>query len=160
MNYITVDDNKIRIIDSTEITKLTKKLLNTPCVRAVKGNDDKIKRIAVASGSCAEYIPLAAKLGADAIITADMKYHDSLDASESGMNVIDAGHYPTEFIITDILEKLLQNKNVETVKSYNKDVFLYITKSPGCKSFFATSVPIFACDVEDLDNVYPKFLYT
>ena len=27
MNYITVDDNKIRIIDSTEITKLTKKLL-------------------------------------------------------------------------------------------------------------------------------------
>ena len=26
MNYITVDDNKIRIIDSTEITKLTKKL--------------------------------------------------------------------------------------------------------------------------------------
>ena len=40
------------------------------------------------------------------------------------------------------------------------DAFLYITKSPGCKSFLATFVPLFACAFEDLDNVYPKCLYT
>jgi len=57
-------------------------------------------------------------------VTADMKYHDSLDAFEAGMNVIDAGHYPTEYVITGILENLL--KDVETVKSENKDVFRYI----------------------------------
>ena len=109
-----------------ELCELTKNLLDTPCVRAIKGNDEKITRIAVASGSCSEFIPSAIALGAQAIITADMKYHDSLDAYEAGMNVIDAGHYPTEFIVTGILEKLLENTGVETVKSHNRDVFIYI----------------------------------
>lgn len=109
-----------------ELCGLTKKLLNTPCVRAVKGNENKISVLAVASGSCSEYIEKAASLGADAIITGDMKYHDSLDAKGLGINVIDAGHYPTEFLVTDIFEKLLENTGIQTVKSNNKDVFIYI----------------------------------
>lgn len=107
-----------------ELCEMTKKLLGTPQVRLVKGGKDSVRRIAVASGSCAEFIPSAMAQGAEVIITADMKYHDSLDAFEAGMNVIDAGHYPTEYVITGILEKLL--KDVETVRSENRDVFRYI----------------------------------
>ena len=65
-------------------------------------------------------------LGADAIITADMKYHDSLDAFEDGIYVIDAGHYPTEFLVTDIFERILKDAPIETVKSENRDVFTTI----------------------------------
>lgn len=106
-----------------ELCEKTKEILKTPFVRAVIGKSDKINRIAVASGSCAEFIPNAKRAGADAIITADMKYHDSLEAFESGICVIDAGHYPTEFAVTDIFEDILADLPIETVKSENEDVF-------------------------------------
>lgn len=109
-----------------ELCEAAKKLLKTPFVRAVMGGSGKIKKLAVASGSCAEYIPRAKMLGADAIITADMKYHDSLDAFEDGIYVIDAGHYPTEFLVTDIFERILKDAPIETVKSENRDVFTII----------------------------------
>ena len=113
-------------ISLTRLCEMTKALLNTPCVRLIKGKADTIKRMAVASGSCSEFIPEAVKLGAEVIITADMKYHDSLDAAELGVSVIDAGHYPTEFLVTDILADLLKDTEIEVVKSHSKDIFLYM----------------------------------
>lgn len=106
-----------------ELCEKTKSLLKTPFVRVISGGRGKIEKIAVASGSCSEFIPLAKSLGAQAIITADMKYHDSIDAYESGMYVIDAGHYPTEFLVTDIFADILKTAPIEIVISENKDVF-------------------------------------
>ena len=54
-----------------------------------------------------------------------MKYHNAMDSVFSGISVIDAGHYPTEIIVMDIFEKLLKNTEIETVKSQNKDIFIY-----------------------------------
>lgn len=110
-------------MDINALCGIVKSRLNTPFVRVISGTEKSIKRIAVASGSCAEYIPLALKRGADAIITADMKYHDSLTASEYDIYVIDAGHYPTEIVITDIFEKLLKDTGLELYRSDSEDVF-------------------------------------
>ena len=52
-------------------SKLTAQLLKTPFVR-VSGEKKTVKKIAIASGSCSEYVPTAIKKGSDVIITADM----------------------------------------------------------------------------------------
>ena len=46
-----------------------------------------------ACGSC-EAAVLAA--GCDTFVTADLSYHQFLDAAGKGLNLIDAGHFPTE----------------------------------------------------------------
>ena len=53
-----------------------------------------VHKVAVGGGACAEYIPQAIALGCDTFVTADVKYHDFLDAE--GLNLIDAGHFETE----------------------------------------------------------------
>lgn len=53
-----------------------------------------VRRVAVGGGACAGYIPNAIALGCDTFVTADLKYHEFLDAE--GINLIDAGHFETE----------------------------------------------------------------
>ena len=109
-----------------EFAELVKKKLGTPHVRTAGDLGKTVITAAVASGSCAELIPAAHALGCDVIVTADMKYHNMIEAAESGIAVIDAGHYPTEIIVVDIFEKILRQTNIITVKSKNTDIFTYI----------------------------------
>jgi dinuclear metal center YbgI/SA1388 family protein len=110
----------------SELAKITKNKLKTPCVRVSGDLNANISTLAVASGSCSEIIPLAKSLGCDAIITGDMKYHNSIDSVESGICVIDAGHYPTELIVMDIFESILKDSDLKLIKSKNKDIFQFI----------------------------------
>ena len=82
-----------------------------------------IKRVAVGGGACDDLIPSSIKMGADVLVTADMKYHISADAVDDGIAIIDAGHFPTEVIVIDIFEKLLKEENINIIKSTKEDVF-------------------------------------
>ena len=42
---------------------------------------------------------MAAALGCDTFVTADVKYHQFLDAKAMGLSLIDAGHFPTENLV-------------------------------------------------------------
>ena len=117
--------NLQKSVSLDEFCETVKTKLNTPHIRVCGDLKAKIKTVAVASGSCSDIIPLAKEKGCDVIITADMKYHNAMDSIFSGISVIDAGHYPTEIIVMDIFEKLLKNTEIETVKSQNKDIFIY-----------------------------------
>ena len=64
-----------------------------------------VHRVAVGGGACAEYIPNAIALGCDTFVTSDLKYHEFLDTT--GINLIDAGHFPTENVICDELARRL-----------------------------------------------------
>lgn len=103
--------------------EVVKEKLNTPFVRVCRENR-KIKRVAVASGSCSEYVPTAIKKGADVIITADMKYHHCIEFVFDGISIIDAGHYPTEIIVKDMFSDLLKDCGVEIVKANVSDIFI------------------------------------
>jgi dinuclear metal center YbgI/SA1388 family protein len=76
------------------------------------GKKEKINKVAVCGGSGSEYLSEAIKAGADAFITADLKYHAFQDASDKIL-LIDAGHYETEVFALDALARYLQ-------KSFNK----------------------------------------
>ena len=88
--------------------------------------DQKLTTVAVASGSCSEVIPKALQMNCDVIVTGDMKYHESIDAVNSGISIIDAGHYPTEKLVTEIFERLLSPFGIEVYVSKNPDIFQFI----------------------------------
>lgn len=57
---------------------------------------DAITKVALCTGSGAEFIKVAAKMGAQAYVTGDVKYHDMQLAKELGILVADVGHFGTE----------------------------------------------------------------
>ena len=77
-------------------------------------------------GACDDLIDKAKELGADVMVTADMKYHISAQSVDSGICVIDAGHFPTEVFVIDIFEDIIKGMGVEIVKSTGTDVFKFI----------------------------------
>ncbi len=95
-----------------------KKALPTSYVRLTEAGTHKIRRVALCSGSGAEYIAKAAFLGADAYVTSDVKYHEAQHAMEEGLHLIDAGHFGTEYPIVHALRKRLETElsalNIET----------------------------------------------
>ncbi len=106
-----------------EYAEFVKKQLNTPFVRVCGEFNKKISSVAVGGGACDDLIPDATAMGADVLVTADMKYHISQGAVCDGLAIIDAGHYPTEVFVTDIFEKLFCDMDIEIIKSSHKDVF-------------------------------------
>ena len=109
-----------------ELAKITKEKLNTPCVRMSGRPDTVIETLAVASGSCSEVVPTATKKGCQAIITGDMKYHETIENVEAGICIIDAGHYPTETIAMEIFESVLKSGGVEIIRSKYRDIFRFV----------------------------------
>lgn len=64
-----------------------------------------VKKVAVGGGSCGGDIPLVAAAGCDTFVTADIKHSQMLEAEWHGINLIDAGHFPTEDAICPVLVK-------------------------------------------------------
>ena len=108
-----------------EFAAIVKEKLNTP-VRASGDLNKKIKRVAVGSGASDDIAATAVSMGADLIVTGDLKYHRTQDIVALGAVMIDAGHYPTEIISIDIFEEVLKYTGLEIVKSKNKDIFEFI----------------------------------
>lgn len=64
-----------------------------------------VHRVAVGGGACGEYISQAIAKGCDTFVTSDLKYNHFLDTQ--GLNLIDAGHFPTEYPVCQaIFERL------------------------------------------------------
>ena len=55
-----------------------------------------VHRVAVGGGACGDEIDAVIAAGCDTFVTSDLTYHQFLDAAPKGINLIDAGHFPTE----------------------------------------------------------------
>ncbi len=86
-----------------------------------------VHRVAVGGGACGGYIGRAIELGCDTFVTSDLRYHDFLDTK--GLNLIDAGHFPTENVICPVVIAYLQQKfpalNVVHSTAHNREVIQY-----------------------------------
>ena len=97
--------------DFIEDLKLKLKILN---LRVISDDlNKKIKKVALINGSAMNYWRKAKKEKVDLFITGDVGYHDALDALESGLNIIDFGHYESEHFFYEILIEELKDKNLE-----------------------------------------------
>ncbi len=62
-----------------------------------------VRRVAVGGGSCMDFLPQAMAAGCDTFVTGDIKYHQFQKAAKLGVNLIDAGHFPTEDPVCGVL---------------------------------------------------------
>ena len=86
-----------------------------------------VHRVAVGGGACRDYIAQTIALGCDTFVTSDLRYNDFLDTKE--LNLIDAGHFPTEQVIVPELCRRLQAAfsavSVSTSSSHQSEVIQY-----------------------------------
>ena len=66
-----------------------------------------VRRVAVVGGSGGEFAGAAREAGADLYVTGDVKYHQALEASASGMPVADVGHAAGERWILPEFRRIL-----------------------------------------------------
>lgn len=97
--------------------------LRASSIRLIHANDKPIKKVGVCSGSGADLIDRAKFLGCDAFVTGDVRYHDAQRAKAIHLNLIDAGHFATEFPIVEHLSESL--KNFFLAKKISVDVIAY-----------------------------------
>ena len=69
-----------------------------------------VRRVAVGGGACGDYESYAIAAGCDTFVTADLSYHQFLDAAGKGINLVDAGHFPTENPVCDRLVQYLASE--------------------------------------------------
>lgn len=92
-----------------ELLRLLKEVFGTPAVRYSGNPAAQITTVAVCGGAGAQYIADAARAGAEAYVTGDVKYHNFLEASPNLM-VADIGHYESEKYSLEILYNLIVKK--------------------------------------------------
>lgn len=93
--------------------------LNTRAIR-YSGSADQIKKVAVCGGAGVSLAKKAIRQGAQAFVTADVKYHDYFTGTEDFL-MVDVGHYESEVPIVEALQKEL-SEAFEEIEVYETDV--------------------------------------
>ncbi len=78
-----------------------------------------VQRVAFCAGSGSEFINDAKKLGANVLVTGDLKFHTALEAE---IVVYDIGHFEAEILILPVIKNLI-GKGVEIVYAQEKSPF-------------------------------------
>jgi putative NIF3 family GTP cyclohydrolase 1 type 2 len=103
-NAVTIEETGAGIIGICEtvysgdaLLKMLKNITGTPVIRH-SGNApaNGIRRIALCGGAGAFLADKALLLGADVLITGDVRYHDFFDAAAKGLWLVDIGHFESE----------------------------------------------------------------
>ncbi|GAB4094420.1 Nif3-like dinuclear metal center hexameric protein [Flaviaesturariibacter terrae] len=89
--------------------QLLKDAFGLSVVRHTAPPDRPVRRVALCGGSGAFLIRAALAAGADAYVTADVKYHEFFDAEER-MLLADIGHWESEQFTVDLLQELIAGK--------------------------------------------------
>ena len=111
--YVSADGFTLRSAKCKEITpdalaeNLKQKLGGM--VKYVEGKKP-IEKLLVCSGSGGEFVYNAIADGFDALISADIKHHQFLDAQNAGISIFDCGHFNTEDVVIEPLKELLKNR--------------------------------------------------
>lgn len=79
----------------TELVARAETAIGGP-VRIVPGGPSRIRRVGVVTGSGADALEEASRLGLDALVTGECSHHHFFDAMELGVHLVLGGHYATE----------------------------------------------------------------
>lgn len=105
-----------------------KSLLGANGIRLVDGGKP-VYKVAVGGGSCSSMMGEALALGCDTFVTSDVKYDGFLEAKALGLNLIDAGHYPTENVVCPVLRGWLEKQFPQvsvSISQRHHEVFSYL----------------------------------
>lgn len=105
-----------------------KHLLGANGIRLVDGGRP-VRKVAVGGGSCSGMMQDVIAKGCDTFVTSDVKYDGFLDAKAIGINLIDAGHYPTENVVCPVLKGWLEEQYPQltvVISDCHSEVFSYL----------------------------------
>ena len=105
-----------------------KRLLGSNGLRLVDGGKP-VHKVAVGGGACAGMMDEVLAKGCDTFVTSDVKYNYFLEAKAQGLNLIDAGHFPTEDVVCPVLRDWLTEQFPQVSVSISKrhhEVFSYL----------------------------------
>ena len=116
-------------VGKNEFLHLVSKALNVCSIR-YSGDVSRIKRVAVCGGSGISLKKAAIVSGAQAFVTADIKYHDYFTEKKDFL-LVDVGHYESEFPIVEALKKELtdafEELRVSTTQKVTNPMNIYVS---------------------------------
>lgn len=125
-------------MDAADFARTVKHALGAADVRYVDAGKP-VCRVAVGGGSCGSMLADVLAAGCDTFVTADVKYDVFLEAKELGINLLDAGHFATENVVTEPLAESLKRAfpalDVQ-VSKVHKEVFVGILQRTDSEGFY------------------------
>ena len=97
-------DTPMTLDDFADFVKVS---LGSTAIKVFGNGSETVKTVALCTGSGGSMLSAAYNSGADVYLTSDLGHHHAQSASELGLNLIDAGHFETENIITQYLYDVL-----------------------------------------------------
>jgi dinuclear metal center YbgI/SA1388 family protein len=107
-------------MELSAVSEAIKNALGAPALRVRGPEDMKIRKVAVVGGSGGSMVSLASEMGADLLVTGDIKHHEAMVAESLGVALIDGGHFWTEKAALNVFINRLRDK----VKLNNWDIIL------------------------------------
>ena len=95
-----------RAVPLADFLGRVRRALRTRSLRWSGDPRSRVRRVAVCGGSGSELLPQAIAAGADAFVTADVRYHTFQEAGTE-ITLVDAGHFETEFpVVAAVVDRL------------------------------------------------------
>ena len=117
-------------VGKNEFLHLVSKALNVRSIR-YSGDVERIQRVAVCGGSGVSLKKAAIAAGAQAFVTADIKYHDYFTEKEDFL-LVDVGHYESEFPIAEALKNELSDAfediSVSVTQTVTNPMKIYVSE--------------------------------
>lgn len=108
----------IEVLNFSQIIKII-----SPNARLINNhNKTELQKLAFCAGSGSEFIKDSQNIGADCLITGDLKFHTALD---SPIVIYDIGHFESEHPVLPVFEKLIGDK-VKCIYAKEKSPFIKI----------------------------------
>ncbi len=99
--------NLVKPLLISELLTIINDKLEANVIRVAAPSQGTLTRVAVVGGSGGSYVQLAGSRGAEVLITGDIGYHQAREAENSGLCLIDAGHFGTEYpVLRELAAKL------------------------------------------------------
>jgi dinuclear metal center YbgI/SA1388 family protein len=116
-----IKKGEISPLSADDFAKRLKEVLNYPVKYVGEGE---IKNVLVCSGSGAQYHTLLKTHDCDALVTADVKHNNFLDAAQNGFALYDCGHFNTEVVVIKPLCELLSKEfnNIQFIANCDSQI--------------------------------------
>lgn len=116
-------------IGKNEFLHLVSRALNVKAIR-YSGDVDRIKKVAVCGGSGIFLKNKAIQAGAQAFVTADIKYHEYFTENQNFL-LLDVGHYESEFPVAEAIKNELteafESIKVSVTRTVSNPMHVYLS---------------------------------
>lgn len=116
----------IESIDTDDFCLMLKEKLGAPFINCAQCGKS-VSRLAVLGGDGKDFVAAARSAGADTFVSGQLNYNIMVEARETGMTLIEAGHFFTEDPVCEFIRTLVKfaDKNILTEKIISNELKVY-----------------------------------